>query len=263
LSNNQLLKAFGVSNAGGMRWSKKNSHLIIVADHTKSLYEDRRVGEVLYYTGMGRIGDQSLSGQNARLAAQRETGIPVQLFEVFERNKYIYAGRVTLAEDVYEVSQPDDDGNSRSVFVFPLRLSPDGILPTPRTGEIRKIRAKRERDLLKLPADRLKDLARQGGPQKPGRREAKTTQYERNEAVVAYVKVKANGRCDLCGNQAPFESKKGPYLECHHIQPLAKGGPDVVENAIALCPNCHRRMHILNLEKDKIRLRKRAKDRES
>ena len=24
---------------------------------------------------------------------------------------------------------------------------------------------------------------------------------------------------------------------------LADGGPDTVENAVALCPNCHRRLH--------------------
>ena len=36
------------------------------------------------------------------------------------------------------------------------------------------------------------------------------------------------------------------YLEVHHIDQLAKGGADTVENAVALCPNCHRKMHSLN-----------------
>ena len=31
-----------------------------------------------------------------------------------------------------------------------------------------------------------------------------------------------------------------PYLVAHHIQSLAKAGDDVVEDAIALRPNCHR-----------------------
>jgi len=31
---------------------------------------------------------------------------------------------------------------------------------------------------------------------------------------------------------------------------LSKGGEDTVENTVALCPNCHKKMHILNSEKD-------------
>lgn len=31
--------------------------------------------------------------------------------------------------------------------------------------------------------------------------------------------------------------------EVHHKVPLSAGGDDTVENAIALCPNCHRKAH--------------------
>ena len=34
-----------------------------------------------------------------------------------------------------------------------------------------------------------------------------------------------------------------PYLEVHHKIPLAKDGEDTIENAEALCPNCHREKH--------------------
>ena len=42
-----------------------------------------------------------------------------------------------------------------------------------------------------------------------------------------------------------FNRKKDntPYLEVHHIIRLADDGDDSVENAIALCPNCHREAH--------------------
>ena len=36
-----------------------------------------------------------------------------------------------------------------------------------------------------------------------------------------------------------------PYLEAHHIIWLAKGGADEIENVVALCPNCHKKMHIV------------------
>lgn len=68
--------------------------------------------------------------------------------------------------------------------------------------------------------------------------------YKRNFDVVAEVKFRANGICQLCKKYAPFEDSKGkPYLEVHHWIPLAEKGDDTVENAVALCPNCHRRAH--------------------
>ena len=33
------------------------------------------------------------------------------------------------------------------------------------------------------------------------------------------------------------------YLEPHHVHRLADGGPDDPVHVIALCPNCHRRVH--------------------
>ena len=34
-----------------------------------------------------------------------------------------------------------------------------------------------------------------------------------------------------------------PYLEVHHRVPLAENGEDTVKNAVAICPNCHRKAH--------------------
>lgn len=71
--------------------------------------------------------------------------------------------------------------------------------------------------------------------------------YDRDPQISAYVKKRAQGKCDLCGEVAPFLDKKGnPYLEEHHVVRLADGGEDTMGNAVALCPNCHRKVHILN-----------------
>lgn len=69
--------------------------------------------------------------------------------------------------------------------------------------------------------------------------------YERNPDVVAEVLVRAGGTCERCKSDAPFLRKTDgtPYLEVHHLIPLAENGEDSVENAIALCPNCHRYSH--------------------
>lgn len=69
--------------------------------------------------------------------------------------------------------------------------------------------------------------------------------FERNPDVVAETLHNAVGRCGCCGKRGPFERRSdgSRYLEVHHKVPLAKGGEDTLENAIALCPNCHREMH--------------------
>ena len=71
--------------------------------------------------------------------------------------------------------------------------------------------------------------------------------YYRDPNVAAYVKKRANGYCQLCGKKAPFNDASGePYLENHHIIWLSAGGEDSEKNCAALCPNCHRKMHIVN-----------------
>lgn len=69
--------------------------------------------------------------------------------------------------------------------------------------------------------------------------------FKRNADVVVAVLERANGYCEKCENKAPFIRNKDntPYLEVHHKILLAEGGEDSVENAIAVCPNCHRELH--------------------
>ena len=69
--------------------------------------------------------------------------------------------------------------------------------------------------------------------------------FNRNPDVVAEVLVRAQGSCERCHQPAPFlrRSDGTPYLEVHHLIPLAEGGEDSVANAAAMCPNCHRESH--------------------
>ncbi|EGR2759316.1 HNH endonuclease [Vibrio parahaemolyticus] len=80
---------------------------------------------------------------------------------------------------------------------------------------------------------------------KPKVRIVTTLVYDRNPDVVAEVLLRANGVCEGCGGNAPFRKRSNdePYLEVHHEKPLAENGDDTIENAIALCPNCHRERH--------------------
>lgn len=78
--------------------------------------------------------------------------------------------------------------------------------------------------------------------------------YVRDPAVKAWVLKVADGICEGCDMPAPFMGTDGfPYLEVHHVMPLASHGSDTTSNSAALCPNCHRRCH-LSLDRDEFRL---------
>ncbi len=82
------------------------------------------------------------------------------------------------------------------------------------------------------------------GNANPERRAVSREEYIRCPQVIATVLGRAKGKCELCRESAPFDRADGtPYLEVHHVIPLSEIGPDSVENAVALCPNCHRRCH--------------------
>ncbi len=87
---------------------------------------------------------------------------------------------------------------------------------------------------------RLKDAEK-----KPRQIKVMSVAYRRNPDVINEVLFRADGICESCRSAAPFfrKSDGNPYLEVHHRIPLAEGGDDTVENAVALCPNCHRERH--------------------
>lgn len=84
--------------------------------------------------------------------------------------------------------------------------------------------------------------------------------YIRDADVAEFAKRRANGICDLCDKEAPFHNEdKKAYLEEHHLRWLSKKGTDTLDNAVALCPNCHRKMHVLASEIDVGKLREKIK----
>lgn len=84
-------------------------------------------------------------------------------------------------------------------------------------------------------------------------------QFQRSDSVKRYVKARANGYCQLCGKNAPFYDPDGnPYLEVHHIIWLSRGGSDALDNVAALCPNCHRKMHVVQSQTDVEKLKEAA-----
>ncbi len=83
------------------------------------------------------------------------------------------------------------------------------------------------------------------GSRKPRVTTRPIAEYQRDQWVVRLVLERAKGVCESCEEPAPFNRRSGgePYLEVHHVVPLSEDGPDTVDNAVGICPNCHARCH--------------------
>lgn len=250
VTNNDLRDIFKVGNMGGMRRSHATNSLVLVSDHTKGLYDDRWENSICYYTGMGMRGHQALASQNKTLYESNHNGVNVYLFEVHIAGQYRYHGQVKLAQEPFQEDQLDVEDKVRKVWVFPLiPIEAAEPIPVP-TQEFSALEAARARKTRKLSnEDLLKHLSKV--PTRAAAVQTKATSYYRSPYVIEFVRRRANGHCELCGNLGPFVIGDGlPFLEVHHVKWLAKNGKDTVENTVALCPNCHRKMHLVNAKAD-------------
>jgi 5-methylcytosine-specific restriction protein A len=255
IDNEGLCGLFGCGPQGGMRRSLRTNTLVIICNHVESIYDDRWIDGVLHYTGMGQKGDQSLDFmQNKTLTQSGVNGVAVHLFEVHRSRLYTYVGEVALAAAPYQETQADDGGNSRKVWVFPVAPKSGQLPPIP-ADLLHELDGRRERQARKLSDEEIAIKARQSGRAKVGVQSTLTKQHQRSIWVAEYAKRRADGHCELCKEPAPFTDKAGkPYLETHHIEWLARGGADTIENTVALCPNCHRKVHVLDQDSDFRRL---------
>lgn len=109
----------------------------------------------------------------------------------------------------------------------------EGRSEVPRAGEVLTV-AKARKTLRSKPK----------GNSSPTTTTTTTTSFVRDAQVKAWVLERAKGTCEACTEPAPFFGADSfPFLEVHHVRRLADGGSDTVSNAVALCPNCHRRLH--------------------
>ncbi|MBQ7366113.1 MAG: HNH endonuclease [Spirochaetaceae bacterium] len=153
----------------------------------------------------------------------------------------------------------DCDKEDRAVLRF------DGTIPSdiPHThwslvgGDEEELQLMAESEAKSLSDSELYEKAKQRSSLKPSERVATISTYVRDVYVAEASKRRAKGICQLCEKPAPFNDKNGnPYLECHHIIWLSEGGADELRNTVALCPNCHKKMHIVNDDEDVKKLQK-------
>lgn len=81
------------------------------------------------------------------------------------------------------------------------------------------------------------------GKKNPARKAKNSSARERSPLVRRWLLDNTGEACECC-NKTPFRKADGTtFREVHHIKRLADDGSDSVENAIAVCANCHRELH--------------------
>ena len=227
---------FGGQQQGGIITPAQHSLVIIITGEEGLAhgYADRtRDDGVFEYFGEGQVGDMALQRGNLAIASHSAEGNSLLLFR--KTNE----GLRFVGEMVYEGHHferaPDREGNERSAIVFELR---------PLTAVVERVEESATAEPLR-PLEELRSLARAAArasqmPASIGFRNV----YQRSQDARNYVLARAAGHCEGCRTPAPFIRKDGsPYLEPHHIRRVSDGGPDDPSFVIALCPNCHRRVH--------------------
>jgi len=74
----------------------------------------------------------------------------------------------------------------------------------------------------------------------PKKIQTHTYRILRDTHLARAIKALHKNTCQLCGTRIVLGEGK-TYAEVHHIRPLGHphNGPDIAENILVLCPNCH------------------------
>ena len=261
LSTDEVTSIFKCTLQGGMNKSNKTNSLVLVFNHIKYSYNNRWDNDIIHYTGMGQKGDQSLDFRfNKTLNESNQNGVKLYLFEKFVAKEYTYRGEVKLNSEPYQEEQIDFDSNRRTVWMFPLKLV-DFKRSYIEIDDINKIEAVKEKNIKKMSSAKIKSFA-ENFKSKNNVREVMSKLTDRNPYVKEYAKIRAAGVCQLCEKKAPFNTANGePFLEVHHVDYIRNNGPDSIDNVVALCPNCHRKIHSLENPEDYKKLKRLAKQR--
>jgi 5-methylcytosine-specific restriction enzyme A len=186
---------------------------------------------VFHYYGEGQVGPMRFKAGNAAIRDHTANEKELHLFEQARRGYLRYTGEMVCSGFGWKAA-PDKTGASRQAIVFQLIPADSAADP----------------EAEPLPASaNLAELAKAADEDPAEHKDSSVGQrktYGRSRALRLYVRVRADGVCEGCGQPAPFTARDGSgYLECHHTLRRSDSGPGNRRTVIALCPNCHSRIH--------------------
>lgn len=237
---------FGGQQQGGI--STPADHPLIFLFTSKSGsrygYEDEfRSDGSFWYTGEGQVEDMSMARGNRAIRDHEADGKELHLFEAVGGGNVRYIGQAFyLTHHIEERRDANDD--LRQAIVLELAVeTEEGEQETDEVSES-NVGYDSCTSFAGRSMDELRRIALQSASPTASAEERRSNVYCRAKAVKEYVLRRADGTCEGCGKDAPFVTSQGrPYLESHHVRRVSDGGPDHPKWVIALCPNCHRRVH--------------------
>ncbi|TRD22955.1 HNH endonuclease [Palleronia caenipelagi] len=231
---------FGGQRQGGISTPKDWPYIFIFTGKSGEAhgYQDGwRDDELFLYTGEGQSGDMTFKGGNKAIRDHVDNGKELLLFESLGKSQPVRFMGSFICQSWDTFDGPDSSGVMRECIQFHLvRLKAELSSTGPdisENGQIADLTELRRRALKAAVPSQTKDW-----------RNAPQAYRRRSQAVKDYVLARANGRCELTGKPAPFETKAGlPYLEVHHTRRLSDDGPDDPRFVAAICPTVHREIH--------------------
>ncbi len=116
---------------------------------------------------------------------------------------------------------PDVDGANREIIVFhlvPLAAEASNV-----SDPLDEVVSSRRTTSTSFDASNTNALPR---------KQVVQNAYFRSHVVKRYVLTRANGKCESCGQQAPFNRKDGtPYLEPHHTREFPMMAPIILDGS--------------------------------
>ena len=232
---------FGGQRQGGISTPAAHPVIFLITGETGTQhgYTDGwdKSGAFHYY-GEGQLRDMQWKGSNSALRDHSQTGRDLLLFQTLGKGRPLRFVGQFFCVGWHYAQAPDRQQNIRQAIVFELLQQGSSLSDDdPQVGA-------NTLSVDSLAELRAKALAAVLPPSSGSPKERTRLYYQRSETVRAYVLRRAEGRCERCAANAPFETREHvPYLEPHHIRRLSDGGPDDPRFMAALCPNCHRRIH--------------------
>jgi 5-methylcytosine-specific restriction protein A len=242
---------YGGNRQSGIAPAADYPFVFLFTSPTGSQYgyvDEFREDGTFVYTGEGQVGDMEFTRGNRAIRDHATDRSALHLFETAPDGEVVYVGEYEYA-DHFRQELEDANDVRREALRFELRPAGDG-------------------DVTVENPDSVEELYRAASGAGTGGGETSTagcgTVYTRSEAVKAYARAVADGHCIGCDSPAPFEDGAGdPFLEVHHLTRRSDGGVDRPENVVAICPNCHRRVHYgTDGDEFNAELRERIEDRD-
>lgn len=241
---NDIHKIYGGQRQGGISTPSKFPFIFLFtgeSGHEFGYLDEFRPDGIFWLTGEGQIGDMKFIKGNKAILDHVKNNKKLFLFEYKKSATVQFIGECyCLGYHVEE--RPDKNNNIRDAIVFHLDVLNNQSISTIEANQLpitsQRINSK------KKDIQSLRSIALSKSSIAMNVKQRKILTHLRSQAIKSYALLRSKGKCECCGNSAPFLNKKNePFLEVHHLTRISDGGPDHPRWVAALCPNCHREAH--------------------